>query len=415
MFVALKNGVRVLAEDTEKTKDSDDEFKCPNCGGKCVFRKGLHNIPHFSHLDGDVDCILRSKNGGGGESIQHMRMKKIIKELIEKDNNLKVSEYEYPLSNRIADYYCELVNGAFRAKVAVECVYHHKDLRDFMNKVEEYSNNNIAILPVFHIESLLKQNKFKETFIPSEIMLETYEMSNHRLFFIDDKNEIIYGVRLKKKHGTRGYLKTRFIRYNKINNFHLEKSKKGPNFQTVYFNLKRNMNQPYIENKLEELKSSKENIEENICNLRKSLDNYYIKYNKIENIWFKKLIRWFKKDSYYTKFDGNDLTFTNVVIKWNDAEAHTRYGKYIQKNEDINKLHESLKVYLKEMRNIRKVIQEDMFLLDQVKYNLELANKKDESNLQYSLDNIEEKQNEAIFWSEAHAWGTDEWREYFGY
>ena len=67
------------------------------------------------------------------------------------------------------------------------------------------------------------------------------------------------------------------------------------------------------------------------------------------------------------------------------------------------------------MRNIRKVIQEDMFLLDQVKYNLELANKKDESNLQYSLDNIEEKQNEAIFWSEAHAWGTDEWREYFGY
>lgn len=174
MLVALKNNNRIEAEHATK---KDNPFTCPKCKGKYVLRKGIHNIPHFAHITGDEDCILRFDNSGGGESIHHLKMKKIIKKAVEKDNTLKISEYEYPIKNRIADYYCELRNGVNHQKIAFECVYQHNDLKDFMEKCDEYSKNNTYIFPIFHVSKIINEdNTFKEYFMPSEIMLNVYKM-----------------------------------------------------------------------------------------------------------------------------------------------------------------------------------------------------------------------------------------------
>ena len=197
MLVALTDtGERIYADEV-KNKNKKDKYFCPECGDELIFRKGIKNIPHFSHKHGDTICHFRK---GGGESIVHQQMKRMIKQIIERDNSVFKSELEWKIGNKITDYYFE-VKDRFNnfKKVAVECVYKHTDINTFREKNEYYYSNNIYCLWIFNLTKFLnKDNSFKEEVRVNEIIKESHYMNYGKIFCIDLINEYMYAIHLDK-------------------------------------------------------------------------------------------------------------------------------------------------------------------------------------------------------------------------
>ena len=349
MLVAIQDGKRIEAEDAQK----NNHFTCPCCNGNLSLRKGIHNIPHFSHLDGDLNCVQRNGVNNTGESIIHLTMKKIIKQLIERDNNTTISEYEYPINdrNRIADYYCEIKNGTFKAKIAVECIHNHNDLKDFMEKAEYYHANNVTIFPIFSIDKVWDKthDDFKQSLVPPAIMRYCYDMCK-RVFVMDTINSIVYALNFKKKYGSNGKpIKTKYLGFVKVDDFTINNSKWGKyagyDYAISWFNYRKGkMVYPYA-------KQTKVYLEE----LREKL---------------------------IAEIDVIREAFLNC----SDSE---KKHALMKEHEDYD-----LRLYKCEQA-------------------LEYAEKDDVSNLQYIVENVAEKQEKAMFWAEASQWETDEWCEYF--
>ena len=265
MLVAIQNGNRIEAEHAQK----NNNFTCPCCNGKLTLRKGIHNIPHFSHLDGDENCIQRNGINTTGESIIHLTMKKIIKQLIEKDNNPTISEYEYPIHdrNRIADYYCEVKHGSFRANIAVECIHNHNDLKDFMEKAEYYHANGVTIFPIFSIDKVWdkKHDDFKQSLVPPAIMRYCFDMCK-RVFVMDTVNEIVYALNFKKKYGSNGNLiKSKYLGFVKVDDFTITDSKwgryAGYDYAIAWFNVKKSkMFYPYAGSSIPQLEELEQKL-----------------------------------------------------------------------------------------------------------------------------------------------------------
>lgn len=202
MLVALDEyGARVYADEVSKTDKygNKNKYYCPDCGSELVLKQGTKNIWHFSHKDSSIVCKYRK--GEGAESIAHQYMKKIIKEVIEEHNDCIISELEWQVGNRIADYYFEVRDRFGKVKkIAVECVHKHTNISEFRDKTVEYADNNVYVLWVFNLSKffLNKDNSFKEEVSVKEILKEAHTMYFGKVYALDISNRVIYGIHLSK-------------------------------------------------------------------------------------------------------------------------------------------------------------------------------------------------------------------------
>ena len=107
MLVSVnENNETVYADFAIKTDENGNKIKyyCPECGSELILRQGTKNIWHFAHKDENGICVFRKYDN---ESVHHKRMKMIIKEITEADNDCIVSDLEHKIGSRIADYYFE--------------------------------------------------------------------------------------------------------------------------------------------------------------------------------------------------------------------------------------------------------------------------------------------------------------------
>ena len=168
------------------------KYYCPECGGELILKQGTKNIWHYAHKNSDVMCNWLK---GGGESIVHQTMKSTVKEIIERDNKCLVSELEWKLGSRIADYYFEVKDRrGKKRKVAVECVYKHTDIDVFREKTEYYAQNKIHVLWIFNLSRFLDYNHFKNEIRINEIMKECHTMYFGKVYAVDLDHKIMYGI-----------------------------------------------------------------------------------------------------------------------------------------------------------------------------------------------------------------------------
>jgi competence CoiA-like predicted nuclease len=197
MFVAVtEDNERVYAEDAVKTDENGNKIKyyCPECGGELILRQGTKNIWHYSHKEGNVICHFRK---GGGESYTHEVMKYKIKQIVEKYNKCSVSELEWKIGNRIADYYCEIKKGVRIRKIAFECVHKHTDIDTFREKTEEYYDKGVYVIWLFNLDKFLSSpHVFKREVRINEMIREAHTMYFGRCYAIDVSNEVVYGIHL---------------------------------------------------------------------------------------------------------------------------------------------------------------------------------------------------------------------------
>lgn len=193
MLVALaKNGERITAN---KYLKKENEYYCPVCKEKLIFRNGLKRIPHFAHIPNDESTCFMNR----GESTIHNAMKMAMKEIIERDNDTIISELEWRIIGRdgtyyIADYYFEKNDKYGKIKkCAVECVYKHDDLPHFLEKNKFYFENNIYPIWVFN------SNRFKNKEIRiNDILKESHSFNFGKVWALDYKNKEIYAVHFNK-------------------------------------------------------------------------------------------------------------------------------------------------------------------------------------------------------------------------
>lgn len=195
MLVAMtENEDRIYANEAKKTDNDGNKIKyyCPECGGELILRQGTKNIWHFSHDNGDVICHFRK---GGGESYIHQLMKQTVKEIIERDNKCIISELEWKVGNRIADYYFEKKKKLGRKRIAVECVHKHTNIQEFRDKNEEYLNENVYVMWVFNLTEFLdKNNSEKQRKRINEIMREAHALHYGKVYAVNLREKLMYAV-----------------------------------------------------------------------------------------------------------------------------------------------------------------------------------------------------------------------------
>lgn len=206
MLVGLtEDGVRAYAYETPKIDENGNKitYYCPECGAELVLKQGLKNIHHFAHKEGNELCRMK----GGGESLTHDFMKRCIKDIVEQNNNCVVSELEYPLGDRIADYYCVCKNGiASVHKIAIECVYKNRDLKDFCAKNQEYSKMGIHVLWLFDAQKFIKKTTndkiyWKPHLRTDEIIEQAHKYYGDKIYVLNLDDKQIYGIHLYKVKG----------------------------------------------------------------------------------------------------------------------------------------------------------------------------------------------------------------------
>lgn len=196
MLISLdkETGERVFAEDAIKGR----EYICPSCESPLILKQGEHNIWHFAHKEDNI-CIFRR----GGEGANHDLMKKVVKDLLDKQNPNFESELEYCFDNgRIAD----ICYKNKRDTIAIECVDKHTDLKDFKNKLESYRRSNIKSMWIFDLKKFLnKKGQFKEEIRTTEFMRRCHKMNYAKIWAVDTKNKVMYAIHFDKVYRTRSY------------------------------------------------------------------------------------------------------------------------------------------------------------------------------------------------------------------
>ena len=221
MLIACdKTGKRITAEEATKkdNKGKIIEYYCPLCETKVFLKKGNKKIDHFSHKEQTEICKL---NGLHGETIQHMYMKKIMKELIEQENKTLFSELEWKIGKLIADYYFEISDNKKTYKVAVEVVHKHYDINDFKYKNKYYQEKKVYVIWIFNMDYLQEKGKYKETVKFKPIMKEHQKLNRKYTYFLNIHNKKLYAVRIDKFKRNKkefGYI-TQKIEKLKINKF----------------------------------------------------------------------------------------------------------------------------------------------------------------------------------------------------
>ena len=208
MFFALNdNKIKVSAWDSEKRDGKGNliNYYCPECGEQLTLRKGEIYSHHFSHK-GDSTCRLSTSSGG--ESDIHAFMKYKMCKIIEEDNNVIESDYEYRIGDMIADYYCTLKDNNGKVKrVAVEVVHKHTDIKDFIDKNEYYYKQGVYCLWIFNLDRFINRYddifeidvgfKFKSSVTINEIIKNAHVLNFGKIYALDRFNDTIYAIHLE--------------------------------------------------------------------------------------------------------------------------------------------------------------------------------------------------------------------------
>ena len=203
MFFALNDDkIKVSAWDSEKRDGKGNliNYYCPECGEQLNLRKGEIYSHHFSHK-GDSTCRLSTSSGG--ESDIHAFMKYKMCKIIEEDNNVIESDYEYRIGDMIADYYCTLKDNNGKVKrVAVEVVHKHTDIKDFIDKNEYYYKQGVYCLWIFNLDLFIYEstNKFMRNFTINKIIKEAHILNFGKIYALDRFNDVVYAIHLESIH-----------------------------------------------------------------------------------------------------------------------------------------------------------------------------------------------------------------------
>lgn len=203
MFFALNDdNIKVSAWDSEKRDGKGNliNYYCPECGEQLTLRKGEIYSHHFSHK-GDSTCRLSTSSGG--ESDIHAFMKYKMCKIIEEDNNVIESDYEYRIGDMIADYYCTLKDNNGKVKrVAVEVVHKHTDIKDFIDKNEYYYKQGVYCLWIFNLDLFIYEstNKFMRNFTINKIIKEAHILNFGKIYALDRFNDVVYAIHLESIH-----------------------------------------------------------------------------------------------------------------------------------------------------------------------------------------------------------------------
>lgn len=208
MFFALNDDkIKVSAWDSEKRDGKGNliNYYCPECGEQLTLRKGEIYSHHFSHK-GDSTCRLSTSSGG--ESDIHAFMKYKMCKIIEEDNNVIESDYEYRIGDMIADYYCTLKDNNGKVKrVAVEVVHKHTDIKDFIDKNEYYYKQGVYCLWIFNLDRFINRYddifesdvgfKFKSSVTINEIIKNAHVLNFGKIYALDRFDDTIYAIHLE--------------------------------------------------------------------------------------------------------------------------------------------------------------------------------------------------------------------------
>ena len=89
-------------------------------------------------------------NEKGGESFQHLKIKRYLMKNLPQNNNIKLMREEVSIGNRIADIFCKLDNDK---KVVIEVQHSMILVKDIIQRTRDYNDNDCYVLWVFNASS----------------------------------------------------------------------------------------------------------------------------------------------------------------------------------------------------------------------------------------------------------------------
>ncbi len=199
MFIALNDAnERICGEDAERGQ----EYYCQQCGEKVFIKKGLIKTHHFAHYPYQSPCAWWEP-----ESEEHLRMKLSILEILNKNNDIWFSAFEFGLiHNKLyPDVFCVLRNGKV---IAIECQCSSKSLDYFIEKTQTYSDYGIYTLWLFPFREFYAEHICHRT---STIERQSHYWNYGRIYTLDLNTQEIVGVHFKKRSKTRKMFSTMVI------------------------------------------------------------------------------------------------------------------------------------------------------------------------------------------------------------
>lgn len=198
MLIALDiEGERVTGNEASK----EERYFCQQCNQQVIVKKGEIKTPHFAHYPDSSPCVWWEP-----ETEEHLLMKQEIMELLKRDNDVVLAEFEHKLnlnSNILfPDVYLELANGK---RIAIECQVSNKPFDMFLQKTELYSENNIYTLWIFPLTNFLTDGAINDYHTVPIIQRQSHTWNWGRIYTLDvnalnfhpARENVIIGVHLK--------------------------------------------------------------------------------------------------------------------------------------------------------------------------------------------------------------------------
>ena len=187
----------LIALDTEEERVmgfraiKGEEYYCQQCYQKVVLKKGEIKTPHFAHYPNAPPCVWWEP-----ETEEHLLMKQKIMELLKRDNDVVLAEFEYKLNLNgnilFPDVYLELANGK---PIAVECQASNKPFDMFLQKTKLYSENNIYTLWIFPVTNFLTDGAINDYNIVPIIQRQSHTWNWGRIYTLDVNARDFYSAR----------------------------------------------------------------------------------------------------------------------------------------------------------------------------------------------------------------------------
>ena len=92
----------------------------------------------------------RISNEKGGETFQHLKIKRYLMKNLPQDNDIKQIKEEVSIGNRIADIFCQLADDR---KIVIEVQHSMILVKDIIQRTKDYNDNGCHVLWVFNANS----------------------------------------------------------------------------------------------------------------------------------------------------------------------------------------------------------------------------------------------------------------------
>lgn len=138
-FYALEGDLPILAAHALRHK----EYRCPECKGTVLVRKGAQREPHFYHPTVPAHCLQHKK------SLTHLRIQWIIHQLF--PSGEAKMERPFPEIGRIADVVWE------RGKIVFEVQYSAITLQEARSRCHDYLSAGFTPIWILHEKQFNKR------------------------------------------------------------------------------------------------------------------------------------------------------------------------------------------------------------------------------------------------------------------